>query len=86
MGTEPESVYAQKGTMKDVLARFLKKTKDQVYCLKQVYCCDGIFKMYIVHCTYMITPPPTLLIVVPIHISCKCIIKGVYFSQVKSKP
>jgi hypothetical protein len=30
MGTEPESVDAQKGTMKDVLARCLKKNIAQV--------------------------------------------------------
>ncbi len=30
MGTEPESVDAQKGTMKDVLARCLKKDEAQV--------------------------------------------------------
>jgi hypothetical protein len=30
MGTELESVYAQEGTMQDVLARCLKKTEAQV--------------------------------------------------------
>jgi hypothetical protein len=30
MGTEPESVHAQEGTMQDVLARCLKKTEAQV--------------------------------------------------------
>ncbi len=30
MGTEPESVYGQKGTMQDVLVRCLKKTEAQV--------------------------------------------------------
>ncbi len=30
MGTEPESVDAQKGTMKDIFARYLKKNKAQV--------------------------------------------------------
>jgi hypothetical protein len=31
MGTEPESVYAQKETMQDVLARCLKKTDPSMY-------------------------------------------------------
>jgi hypothetical protein len=37
MGVGPSSVYTQKGTMKDVLARCLKKTDVQVYTLTSVY-------------------------------------------------
>ncbi len=39
MGTEPRSVYGQKGTMKDVLARCLKKTEAQVCTLSIHVCC-----------------------------------------------
>jgi hypothetical protein len=74
MGTEPESVYAQKGTMKDVLARCLKKTEAQVCTLfftcalfqrdvlnpdTSVLAGKLTFKMYAVHCTYMY-PLPTV--------------------------
>jgi hypothetical protein len=38
MGTEPESVYGQKRTMKDVLARCLKKTEDHV-CTFSIHAC-----------------------------------------------
>ncbi len=37
MGAEPGSVYGQTGTMKDVLARCLKKTNVQVCTLPNVY-------------------------------------------------
>jgi hypothetical protein len=37
MGAGPSSVYTQKGAMKDVLARCLKKTDVQVYTLTSVY-------------------------------------------------
>jgi hypothetical protein len=37
MGAGPSSVYTQKGTMKDVLARCLKKTDVQVCTLTSVY-------------------------------------------------
>jgi hypothetical protein len=37
MGAGPSSVYTQKGTMKDVLARFFKKTDVQVCTLSSVY-------------------------------------------------
>jgi hypothetical protein len=39
MGTEPESVYAQKGTMQDVLARCLKKTEAQVCTKINIFVC-----------------------------------------------
>ncbi len=39
MGTEPELVYGQKGTMKDVIVRCLKKTKAQVCTLSLHACC-----------------------------------------------
>jgi hypothetical protein len=37
MGAGPSSVYTQKGTMKDVLARCFKKTNVQVCALTSVY-------------------------------------------------
>jgi hypothetical protein len=73
MGTEPESVYAQKGTMQDVLVRSLKKTEAQV-CISSihVYHLDKIHN----HVTYV-------LAMTNVHFHT---IKGVYFSQVKNKP
>ncbi len=44
MGTEPESEYSQKGTMKDVLAICLKKTEAQVctFSIHACYLCNEI--------------------------------------------
>jgi hypothetical protein len=100
MGTEPESVYAQKGTIKDVLARYLKKTEAQVCTLfdicallqrdvldpdTSVLARKLTFKMYAVHCTYMYTPPPiTVNYCLFFHIQVLSV-SGVYFLQVKNK-
>jgi hypothetical protein len=47
MGTEPESVDAQKGTMKDIFARYLKKNEAQVCTLlKSCAYCKEEFQPY----------------------------------------
>ncbi len=83
MGAEPGSEYGQKGTMKDVHARCLKKTDVQVCTLSNVHI---LFRnetsalwlpMYLLWPTIIVSSPRT---------SCVCIITGVYFSQVKNKP
>ncbi len=81
MGTELSSVYAQQGTMKDVLARCLKKTSVQVCTLSCVYIlfCNATL-MLLLH-TYLLWPTT---IVSPSCTSCVYIITGIYFLQVKN--
>jgi hypothetical protein len=42
MGTEPETVDAQKGTMKDIFARCLKKNIAQVCTLLILLMCNDV--------------------------------------------
>jgi hypothetical protein len=79
MGAELSSVYARKGTMRDVLARCLKKTYVQVCILSSVYVlfCNEHSRSCYIH-----TSNCCLLLCT----SCVCVITGVYFSQVKNKP
>jgi hypothetical protein len=96
MGTEPESVYAQKETMQDVLARCLKNTDpsmyiDQYTCILvkrystffEQYSLEGKYSRHIVQYVHVFITNnrcPFLCL------SCVPIITGVYFSQVKNKP
>ncbi len=77
------SVYAQKGTMKDVLVRCLNKTDVQECTLSSVYIlfCNATSTL-LLH-TYLLWP--TIIVLFSCR-SCVCIITGVYFSQVKNKP
>jgi hypothetical protein len=83
MGAELSSVYGQKWTMKDVLARCLEKTDVQVCTLSNVYILlrNATFALllhtYLLWLTIIVSSPCT---------NCVCIITGVYFSQVKNKP
>jgi hypothetical protein len=93
MGTEPESVDAQKGTMKDILARCFKKNEAQV-CLTLLNMCAlsnfnlitstagrPTFKIYIIWCTYMYLLRPTML-PLSMYKLC-CTITVVYFRRLK---
>ncbi len=80
MGAEPGSVCGQKGTMKDVFARCLKRADFQV-CTLIVYML--FYNAYLSLTTYV--PFFTINNHVPLHgqVFCDCIRTGVYFLQVK---
>ncbi len=86
MGAGPGSICGQKGTMKDVFARCLKRVDVHVCTLTIVYInCSAIAKStpyYI--CTFLLLR--STILVPCMYMICDCIITGVYFSQVKSKP
>jgi hypothetical protein len=101
MGTEQESVVAQKGTMKDIFARCLKKNVAQVCTvLKSCACRKEEFQLYTSLIASIAGKPTSKITVVMLllyHTSkhpllsfpmykIRRIITGVYFSQVKNKP
>jgi hypothetical protein len=80
MGAELSSVYAQKGTMKDVLARCLKKTDVQVCTLSSVHVqfCNVTFTL-LLH-TYLLWPA----IVVSFRVQlCMCNNRCLFFRRLK---
>ncbi len=85
MGAGPGSVCGQKGTMKDVFARCLKRTDVQVCTL--TLC---IYRSVIAISTSLLHMYLSFTInnYLPLACTsfCDCIITGVYFSQVKNKP
>jgi hypothetical protein len=76
MGAEPGSVYGQKGTMKDVLARCLKKADVQVCTLTSVCICSVIAIFTLLLHTYLLMTNNCCPLMCT---SCDCIITGVYF-------
>jgi hypothetical protein len=83
MGAGPGSVCGQKGTMKDVFARCLKRSDVQVYTLTSVTVTANI------HALTAYVPfflRSTIVVLLHVQVFCDCIITGVYFSQVKKKP
>ncbi len=85
-GPEPGSVYTQKGAIKDVLARCLKKTDGQVCTLTSVYIlfcnCRYSCLCYILYIPFF----DQHLLSLYMYKFVAVIITGVYFSQVKNKP
>jgi hypothetical protein len=97
METEPESVDAQKGTMKDVLPRCLKKNEAQVCTLpKRVHYRKEEFQPYYKHCwktniqalhylMYVHVPSHTIN-VTSFRVQIMSYNNRCLFSQVKNKP
>jgi hypothetical protein len=85
LGAGPGSVCGQKGTMKDVFARCLKRADVQVCTLTFVYLLfrsSNIHALLHSYLSFMINNYRPLHVLV----FCDCIITSVYFSQVKNKP
>jgi hypothetical protein len=83
MGAGPSSVYTQKGTMKDVLARCLKKTVVQICTFTSVYILFCNANIALLLLTYLLMTNSHCLF--PVYKL--CLYKAdVYFSQVKNKP
>jgi hypothetical protein len=85
MGPEPGSIYTQKGAMKDVLARCLKKTDVQVCTLTSVYIFCSVTTDICTLATYVPSYDQQLLSLY-VYKFVTVLITGVYFLQVKNKP
>jgi hypothetical protein len=86
MGAGPGSVCGQKGTMKDVFARCLKRADVQVCTLTIVYI---LFCNCDIHALATYVPlllRSTITVLLHLQIICDCIITGVYFRRLKIKP